>query len=134
MLTKEQFHKSIGQAIQALREKQGLSRAQLAKRINERPIDPEWYLRRIAALGIIANHIRKQKKLTVQQVAVRGKVPVQFVRDLEASKIPNPESYLIYCLTFGLGISYAKFEERVTRLAKTPLDENDEPIRKKKKK
>lgn len=132
MLTREQFQKAFGRAIQALREAQGLSRAELAERLNQQPIDPELYMRRLAALGTMANHIRKQKKLTPQQVAVRGKIPVGFVRDLEDCKIPNPDSYLVYCLTFGLGIPYAKFERRVDRLAKTPLDENDRPIRKKK--
>ena len=134
MLTRDEFNKGIGQAIQALREARGLSRAELAKRMREHPVDPEWYLRRLAALCTLAYHIRKQKKLTHQQVAKRGKIPIRFVRDLEACKIHNPDSYLVYCLTFGLGIPYARFEKRVDRLAQTPLDENDRPIRKSKKK
>jgi transcriptional regulator with XRE-family HTH domain len=133
MLTRDEFNKGFGQAIKAEREAQGLSRAQLAERIRQHPIDPEWYLRRLAALCTLAFHIRKQKKLTHQQVAKRGKLPIRFVRDLEACKIHNPDSYLVYCLSFGLDIPYAKFEKRVDRMARTPLDENDRPIRKKKK-
>ena len=134
MLTREEFNKGFGQAVKAAREAQGLSQAQLAERIRQHPVDPEWYLRRLAALCTLAFHIRKQKKLTYRQVAERGKIPIRFVRDLEACKIHNPDSYLVYCLTFGLGIPYARFEKRVDRVAKTPLDENDRPIRKSKKK
>jgi transcriptional regulator with XRE-family HTH domain len=134
MLTREEFNKAFGQAIKAVREAQGLSRAELAARMRQRPVDPEWYLRRLAGLCSLAYLIRKQKKLTHKQVAERGKIPIGFVRDLEACKIHNPDSYLVYCLTFGLGIPYARFEKRVDRLAKTPLDENDRPIRKSKKK
>ena len=134
MLTREEFNKAFGQAIKAAREAQGLSQAQLAERIRQHPVDPEWYLRRLAALCTLAFQIRKQKKLTHKQVAERSKIPIGFVRDLEACKIHNPDGYLVYCLSFGLGIPYARFEKRVDRLAKTPLDENDRPIRKSKKK
>ena len=134
MLTRDEFNKGFGQAIKAAREAQGVSRAQLAERMRQQPVDPEWYLRRLAALCTLAYLIRKQKKLAHRQVAERGKIPIGFVRDLEACKIQNPDSYLVYCLTFGLGIPYARFEKRVDRLAKTPLDENDRPIRKGKKK
>jgi transcriptional regulator with XRE-family HTH domain len=132
MLTRNEFNKGFGQAIKAAREAQGLSRAELAERIRQHPVDPEWYLRRLAALCTLACHIRKQKKLTHRQVAERGKIPVRFVRDLEACKIHNPDTYLFYCLSFGLGIPYARFEKRVDRLARTTLDENDRPIRTKK--
>ena len=74
-------------------------------------------------LCTLAFHIRKQKKLTYKQVAERGKIPIGFVRDLEACKIHNPDSYLVYCLSFGVGIPYARFEKRADRLARTPLDE-----------
>ena len=134
MLTRDEFNKGFGQAIKAAREAQGLSRAELAERIRQHPVDPERYLRRLAALCTLAFHIRRQKKLTHQQVAERGKIPIGFVRDLEACKIHNPDSYLVYCLAFGLGIPYSKLEKRVDRLAKTPMDENDRPIRKEKKK
>jgi transcriptional regulator with XRE-family HTH domain len=134
MLTRNQFNKGFGQAIKAAREAQGLSRAELAERIRQHPVDPERYLRRQAALFTLAFHIRRQKKLTHKQVAERGKIPIRFVRDLEACKIHNPDSYLVYCLSFGLGIPYSRFERRVDRLAKTPLDENDRPMRKGKKK
>ena len=134
MLTREEFNKAFGQAIKAVREAQGLSRAELAARMRQRPVDPEWYLRRLAGLCSLAYLIRKQKKLTHKQVAERGKIPIGFVRDLEACKIHNPDSYLVYCLTFGLGIPYSRFEKRLDRVAETPLDENDRPIRKKRKK
>ena len=133
MPTRNEFNKGVGQAIKAVREAQGLSRAELAERMSH-PVDREWYLRRLAALCTLAFLIRKQKKLTYRQVAERGKIPIGFVRDLEACKIHNPDSYLVYCLTFGLGIPYSRFEKRVGRVAETPLDENDRPIRKKRKK
>ena len=134
MLTRDEFNKGFGQAIKATREAQGLSRAQLAERMRQHPVDHEWYLRRLAALCTLAFHIRMQKKLTRRQVAERGKIRIAFIRDLEAYKIHNPDSYLVYCLSFGLGIPYSRFEKRVDRLAKTPLDENDRPIRKEKQK
>src|ERR1700723_4734204 len=134
MLTREEFNRAFGEAIKAAREARGLSRAELAERMRQHPVDPEWYLRRLAALCTLAYLIRKQKKLTHKQVAERGKIPIGFVRDLEACKINNPDSYLVYCLTFGLGIPHARFEKRVDRLGQTPLDENDRPIRTKKKK
>src|ERR1700735_5731052 len=134
MLTRDQFNKAFGQPNKAAPEAQGLSRAELPERIRQHPVDPEQYLRRLAGLCSLAYLIRKQKKLTHKQVAERGKIPIGFVRDLEACKIQNPDSYLVYCLTFGLGIPYARFEKRVDRLAKTPLGENDRPIRKRKKK
>ena len=134
MLTRDEFNKGVGQAIKAAREAQGLSRAELAERMREHLVDPEWYLRRLAALCTLAYHIRKQKKLTHKQVAERGKIPIRFVRDLEACKIHNPDSYLVYCLSFGLGVPYARFEKRVDRVAETRLGENDRPIRKKRKK
>src|ERR1700722_14203941 len=127
MLTREEFNKAFGQAIKAAREAQGLSLVQLAERMRQHPVDPERYLRRLAALCTLAFHIRKQKKLTHKQVAERGKMPIGFVRDLEACKIHNPDSYLVYCLTFGLGIPYARFEKRVDRLAKIPFDEKGKP-------
>src|ERR1700728_4481114 len=110
------------------------SQAQVVERLRTHPVNPEGDLRRLAALCTLAFHIRKQKKLTYRQVAERGKIPIGFVRDLEACKIHNPDSYLVYCLTFGLGIPYARFEKRVDRLAKIPLDENDRPTRKEKRK
>jgi transcriptional regulator with XRE-family HTH domain len=134
MLTREEFNKAFGQAIKAAREAQGLSRAELAERMSQHPVDREWYLRRLAALCTLAFLIRKQKKLTHKQVAERSKIPIGFVRDLEACKIHNPDGYLVYCLSFGLGIPYARFEKRVDRLAKIPLDENDRPILTKQKK
>ena len=64
MLTRHEFNKGVGQVIKAMREAQGLSSAELAKRMREHPVDPEWYLRRLAALCTLAFHIRKQKNLT----------------------------------------------------------------------
>jgi len=69
MLTREEFNKAFGQAIKAAREAQGLSRAELAERMSQHPVDREWYLRRLAALCTLAFLIRKQKKLTHKQVS-----------------------------------------------------------------
>jgi transcriptional regulator with XRE-family HTH domain len=115
------------------REKRGLSRAQLAEQLKRIPIDPERHLRHIAALSVIASHVRRKKRLTLKQVAERANLPVEFVRDVEAGKIWNPETYSIYCLAYGLRTAYPAFEERVDVLSRTELDKNDRPVRRKKK-
>jgi len=133
LLTREEFYKLLGQALRNAREERGLSREQLAEELNDMPIDPERHLRHIAALSIIAGHVRRKKRLTLKQVSERGNLPVKLVRDLEAGKIWNPETYSIYCLAYGLRTSYPAFEKRVDVLSRTELDENDRPIRMKKK-
>ena len=133
MLTREEFLRGLGEALRAARERRGLSRDELAQRLSQNPVDPEAYLRRLAALCTLAQTIREQKGLTHKQVAERAKLPVLFVRDLEACKIHEPDAYNIYCLSFGLGIPYPKFEARIGRLARTPLDDHDGPISAKRK-
>jgi transcriptional regulator with XRE-family HTH domain len=132
LLTREEFYKRLGQALRNLREERGLSRAQLAEQLKQMPIDPERHLRHIAALSVIAGHIRRKRRLTVKQVAERANLPVEFVRKMEAGKIWNPETYSIYCLAYGLRTAYPAFEKRVDVLSRTELDENDRPVRKKK--
>jgi transcriptional regulator with XRE-family HTH domain len=132
-LTREEFYKRLGQVLRNEREKRGISRAQLAEQLKQIPIDPERYLRKIAALSVIAGHIRRQKGLSRKQVAQRGNLPVEFVRDMEAGKIWNPETYSIYCLAYGLRTAYPAFEKRVDVLSRTELDKNDRPVRRKKK-
>ena len=114
--------------MRAARERRGLSRDELAERLSQNPVDPEDYLRRLAALCTLAQTIREQKGLTHKQVAERAKVPVRFVRDLEACKIRDPDAYNVYCLTFGLGVPYPKFGARIARLSRTPLDDQDGAI------
>ena len=128
MLTREEFLQGLGEALRAAREKRGLSREELAERLSQSPVDPEDYLRRLAALCTLAQTIREQKGLTHKQVAERSKLSVRFVRDLEACKIQDPDAYNIYCLSFGLGVPYPKFEARIARLSRTPLDDRDRPI------
>jgi transcriptional regulator with XRE-family HTH domain len=81
----------------------------------------------------MAGSIRRQKGLTRKQVAERGSLSVEFVRDLEAGKIFNPEVYQVYCLSYGLGLPFSKFEKRVDRLSRIELDENDMPVRRSRK-
>ena len=133
LLTKEEFYKRLGQVLKSEREKRGLSREQLAEQLNQMPIDPERHLRHIAALGVMAGHIRRQKRLSRKQVAQRGNLPVEFVRDIEAGKLFNPEMYLVYSLSYGLRTTYSQFEKRVERLSRAELDEYDMPVHKKKK-
>ncbi|KAA6457544.1 hypothetical protein DYQ86_22200 [Acidobacteria bacterium AB60] len=130
-LTREEFYKLLGQALRNAREERGLSREQLAEQLKQMPIDPERHLRHIAALSIIAGHIRRKKRLTLKQVAERANLPVAFVRDMEAGKIWNPETYSVYCLAYGLRITYRTFEKKADVLSRTELDENDRPVRKK---
>jgi len=133
LLTREEFYKRLGQALRNAREKRGLSRAQLAEQLKQNPIDPERHLRQVAALSMIAGQIRRQKGLSRKQVAERANLPVEFVRDMETGKIWNPETYSIYCLAYGLRTAYPAFEKRVDVLSRTELDENDRPVRRKKK-
>lgn len=128
MLTRKEFYRGFGQALRAAREKQGMSRAELAERMTQNPVDPEKHLRQLAALCTLAQTIRKQNGLTHEQVAERAKLPAQFVRDLEACKNHNPDGYSVYCLSFGLGITYRKFVAKMDSLARTPLDDQDRPI------
>ena len=133
LLTREEFYRRLGQVLRREREKRGLSRAELAEQLNQMPIDPERHLRHIAALSIVAGHVRRKKRLTLKQVAERANLPVEFVRDMEAGKIWNPETYSIYCLAYGLHAAYPAFEKRVDVLSRTELDKNDRPVRRKKK-
>ena len=133
LLTREEFYKRLGQVLRREREKRGVSRAELAERLNQMPTDPEPHLRQVAALSVIAGHIRRQKGLSRKQVAERANLPIEFVRDMEAGKIWNPETYSIYCLAYGLHTAYPAFEKRVDVLSRTELDENDKPVRSKKK-
>ena len=133
LLTREEFYKRLGQALRNARKKCGLSRAQLAEQLKQNPIDPEWHMRQVAALSVTAGQIRRQKILSRKQVAERANLPVEFVRDMEAGKIWNPETYSIYCVAFGLRTAYSTFEKRVDALSRTELDESDRPVRRKKK-
>jgi transcriptional regulator with XRE-family HTH domain len=133
LLTKEEFYRRLGQVLKSEREKLGLSRAQVAEQLRQVLIDHERHLRKIAALSVLAGHIRRQKGLSRKQVAQRGNLPVKFVRDIEAGKIVNPEMYLVYCLSYGLRIPLSQFEKRIDRLSRTELDEHDRPVFKKKK-
>jgi transcriptional regulator with XRE-family HTH domain len=133
LLTREEFYKQLGQALRNQREKRGLSRAQLSEQLKQISIDLERHLREIAALSVMAGHIRRQKGLTRKQVAQRGHLPVEFVRDVEAGKVFNPEMYLVYCLSCGLRTTYSQFEKKVEKLSGTELDEHDRPVPRKKK-
>ena len=108
-------------------------RAQLAEQLKQNPIDPERQLREVVALSVIAGQIRRQKGLSHKQVAERANLPVEFVRDMEAGKIWNTETYSIYCLAYGLRTAYPTFEKKVDVLSSTELDEDDGPVRGKKK-
>jgi len=129
LLTREDFYKRLGHALSQARLKRGLSQAEVAEGLNHVPIDPERCLRRIAALSVMAGSIRRQKGLSRKQVAERGNLSVEFVRDLETGKIFNPEVYQVYCLSYGLGLPFSKFEKKVDRLSRIELDENDMPVR-----
>jgi transcriptional regulator with XRE-family HTH domain len=129
LLTRAEFYKRLGGALRHARLERGLSQREPAERLNQVPIDKEQCLRRIAALSVMAENIRRRKRLTREQVATRGKLPVEFVSHLEAGKIFNPEAYSVYCLSYGLGLSFSEFEKKVDRLSRTELDENDVPVR-----
>jgi transcriptional regulator with XRE-family HTH domain len=133
LLTRGEFYKRLGQALRNAREERGLSREQFSEQLKQIPIDPERRLRQVAALSVIAGQIRRQKGLSRKQVAERANLPVEFVRDMEAGKIWNPETYSIYCLAYGLRTAYSTYEKRVDALSRAELDESDRPVRRKKK-
>jgi transcriptional regulator with XRE-family HTH domain len=133
LLSRNEFYKRLGEALRQEREKHGLSREQLAEQLNQTPIDSERHLRHIAALSVIAEHIRRKKNLSLKQVAERANLSLEYVRDIEAGKIWNPEVYPLYCLAHGLHTSYPSFEKRVDTLSRTELDEHDRPVRRKEK-
>lgn len=133
LLTRKKFHIRLGQAVTNAREKQSLSRAKLAEQPEQIPVDPGRHLRKVAALSVIAGHIRRQKCLSRKQVTERANLPVKFVRDVETGKISNPETYSIYCRAYGLRTAYPTLEKRVDALSRAELDESDRPVRRKKK-
>ena len=47
-------------------------------------------------------------------------MPVEFVRDLEAGKDPNPDFYFLYCLSIGFNLSFAEFAHRAEELSDIP--------------
>jgi transcriptional regulator with XRE-family HTH domain len=130
LLTKEEFYERLGHALEQTRLERGLSQAEVAERLNGPPIDLERVLRRIAALSVTAQSIRRRKGLTRKEVAERGNLPIEFVGDIEAGNILSPEVYPVYCLSYGLGLSFSKFEGKVDRLSRIELDENDDPVHK----
>jgi transcriptional regulator with XRE-family HTH domain len=64
--------------------------------------------------------MRKEQGLTPEQLAKRSHVPVKFVRNLEAASDLNPDTYFLYCLTLGFGVSFHKFWHRVEALVGIP--------------
>lgn len=133
LLTREEFHIRLGQALTNAREKHRLSRAQLAEQSEQIPVDPGRHMRKLAALSVIAGHIRRQACPSRKQVTERANLLVEFVRDMETGIISNPETYSIYCPAYGLRTAYPTLEKRVDALFRTELDESDRPVRRKKK-
>jgi hypothetical protein len=128
LLSKGEFYQRLGQVLQTAREKRGLSRSQAAEELNQIPLNPERHLHMAAVRSAMAAHIRRQKGLTLEQVAERGNLPIEFVRDLEEGKILDQDVYSVYCLSYGLRMSFARFEAQVEQLSNTPFNELDGPI------
>lgn len=127
MLTRDEFNQAFGAALKQAREVRGLSQeeaaAALSKNSIKTPQEEDEYLRTIAALCTVATSMREEQGWTPEQLAERSQIPVEFLRNLEAAKDFNPDPYFLYCLSWGLGITYSEFWRRAEELLLIPDDE-----------
>jgi transcriptional regulator with XRE-family HTH domain len=124
-ITRKEFNRGVGAVLKALREGRGISQEELGEALRQNASDktPEQedeQLRTIAAICTVVSNMRKEQGLTPEQLAKRSHVPVKFVRNLEAGKDLNPDSYFLFCLPLGFGVSFHKFWHRVEALVSIP--------------
>jgi transcriptional regulator with XRE-family HTH domain len=118
-ISREEFNQAIGAALSALRVERGFSQEKLAEGINAIPqVDrKERGTRAVAAYAALSIILRNEQDLTQEELAKRSQVPLEFVCDLEAGKDPNPDFYLLYCLSIGFDLSFAEFAYRAEELS-----------------
>ena len=121
-ISREEFNQAIGAALSALRVERGCSQAEVAEGINAIPeVDrQERSIRAVAAYAALSIILQNEHGVTQEELAKRSQVPVEFVRDLEAGKDPNPDFYFLYCLSIGFNLSFAEFAHRAEELSDIP--------------
>ena len=121
-ISREEFNQAIGAALSALRVERGFSQAEAAEGINAIPEleRQERGTRAVAAYAALSIILRNEQGLTQEELAKRSQVPLEFVRDLEAGKDPNPDFYFLYCLSIGFNLSFAEFAHRAEELSDIP--------------
>ena len=121
-ISRGEFNQAIGTALSALRVERGFSRAEVAEGINAIPeVDrQERRTRAVAAYAALSIILRNEQGLTQEGLAKRSQVPVEFVCNLEAGNDPNPDFYLLYCLSIGFDLSFAEFAHRAEDLSDAP--------------
>jgi len=123
-ISREEFNQAIGAALRALRVERGFSQAVVAEGINAIPEADrrERSTRAVAAYAALSIILRNEQGLTQEDLAKRSQVPLEFVRDLEAGKDPNPDFYFLYCLSVGFDLSFTEFARRAEELSDIPDD------------
>jgi transcriptional regulator with XRE-family HTH domain len=121
-ISREEFNQAIRAALSALRVERGFSQAEVAEGINAIPETDrqERSTRAVAAYAALSIILRNEQGLTQEELARRSQVPVEFVRDLEAGKDPNPDFYFLYCLSIGFDLSFTEIAHRAEELSEIP--------------
>ena len=121
-ISREEFNQAIGAALSALRVERGFSQAEVAEGLNAIPdVDRrERSTRAVAAYAALSIILRNEQGMTQEELANRSQVPLEFVRDLEAGKDPNPDFYFLYCLSIGFDLSFTDFAHRAEKLSEIP--------------
>jgi len=124
-ITRREFNRGVGAVLKTLREARGVSQEELGEALrqnasNNTPEQEDEQLRTVAAICTVVSNMRKERKMTPEQLAKRSHVPVKFVRNLEAANDLNPDAYFLFCLALGFGISFHKFWHRVEALVGIP--------------
>ena len=121
-ISREEFNQAIGAALSALRVERGFSQSEVAEGINAIPEleRQERGTRAVAAHAALSIILRNEQGLTQEELAKRSQVSLEFVRDLEAGKDPNPDFYFLYCLSIGFNLSFAEFARRAEELSDIP--------------
>jgi ribosome-binding protein aMBF1 (putative translation factor) len=126
-LTREEFNRNFAAVVRAIREARGVSQKEPAAslRANATPTTQreDEYLRSIAAISAVTTCMREERGLTIEQLAKRSHIPVEFVRNLEAKEDLKPDAYFLHCMTCGLGVSFSQFWRRVEGLLAIPENE-----------
>ena len=115
-LSREEFNRRLGLNVKAVRRARRMSRSDLSASLQANISTSEnedEQLRTIAAFSATTTRMREDLGLTQKQLAARSRVSLEFVRNLEAARDPNPDMYLIYCLSYGLDVPFRTFWRRV---------------------
>ena len=126
-LSRREFNRSFGLGVRAIRQAKGMSRLDLAVSLQgslSTSRSEDEHLRTVAAFSATTTWMREEQGLTQDELAARSRVPLDFVRNLEAAKDANPDGYFLYCLSYGLGVPFSTFWQRVEEFLLLPDDES----------